>query len=275
MPEGHTIHRIAREHNRLLAGRIVRADSPQGRFVDGAGAVSGLVLAKAEANGKHLLHRYVEPAPAPRRRSGGLWLHIHLGLYGKWTHGPMPPPEPRGAVRLRLWTDSDYYELRGATAVELMAQPEVEALRDRLGPDPLRPDGDPHVAWARIARSRVAVGALLMDQSVLSGIGNVYRAEILFRHGVPPRLPGRELDEPTWKAMWLDLQTLMRAGVRSGRIVTTEPADRDRKRRGMPDPEDAHYVYRRTGLPCRRCGTEIRTEVLVERNLYWCPTCQA
>jgi formamidopyrimidine-DNA glycosylase len=59
-----------------------------------------------------------------------------------------------------------------------------------------------------------------------------------------------------------------------GRIVTTRPEDRAR-RSGTVRRDDAHYVYRRTGLPCRICGTEVRTEVMVGRNLHWCPLCQA
>ena len=130
------------------------------------------------------------------------------------------------------------------------------------------------MAHRRIAGSRTAIGALLMDQSVLAGVGNVYRAELLFRHRVSPFRPGRAVDAGTWRNMWADLVTLMRAGVRLGRIVTTRPEDRTR-RRGAVQGEDAHYVYRRTGLPCRLCGTEVRTEVMVGRNLYWCPICQA
>jgi formamidopyrimidine-DNA glycosylase len=113
-----------------------------------------------------------------------------------------------------------------------------------------------------------------MDQTVLAGVGNVYRAELLFRHGVSPFRPGRAVDEALWARMWADLVTLMRAGVRLGRIVTTRPEDRSR-RRGVPTREDAHYVYRRTGEPCRICGTDVRTEPMVGRNLYWCPVCQA
>ncbi len=113
-----------------------------------------------------------------------------------------------------------------------------------------------------------------MDQTVLAGVGNVYRAELLFRHGISPFRPGRGVDESLWAGMWADLVVLMRAGVRLGRIVTTRPEDRSR-RRGVAAPEDAHYVYRRTGEPCRICGTEVRTEVMVGRNLYWCPACQA
>jgi endonuclease VIII len=109
---------------------------------------------------------------------------------------------------------------------------------------------------------------------VLAGVGNVYRAELLFRHRVSPFLPGRSVDDVVWGRMWADLVTLMRSGVRMGRIVTTRPEDRSR-RRGAVERDDAHYVYRRTGLPCRICGTDVQTEVMVGRNLYWCPVCQA
>jgi formamidopyrimidine-DNA glycosylase len=87
-------------------------------------------------------------------------------------------------------------------------------------------------------------------------------------------LAGRDLPEPTWQAMWTDLVALMRAGVRSGRIVTVRPEDRPPGRRPLTR-EESVYVYRRTGLPCRVCGTPIRTAILAGRNLYWCPRCQA
>lgn len=261
MPEGHTIHRLAREHNRLLVGHPVRASSPQGRFSEGAARIDGRVLERTDAVGKHLFHRY-----------GDVWLHVHLGLYGKFSTGVLPAPEPRGALRLRLLADGHWVDLRGPTACELVLPPELATIRARLGPDPLRRDADPDRAWVRIARSRVAIGALLMDQTVVAGIGNVYRAEILFRHRLVPHRPGRSVPRETWDALWLDLVALMRAGVRSGRIVTTLPVDRPGGRVGR---DTAHYVYRRAGLPCRVCGAEIRTEVMVGRNLYWCPRCQA
>ncbi|HZB47543.1 MAG TPA: DNA-formamidopyrimidine glycosylase family protein, partial [Mycobacteriales bacterium] len=204
MPEGHTIHRLAREHNRLLVGHQVRASSPQGRFADGAARLDGRVLERTEAYGKHLFHRYGDD----------VFLHVHLGLYGKFSTGPLPAPQPRGALRLRLLADGRWVDLRGPTACELMLPPEVAAVRARLGPDPLRRDADPDRAWARLSRSRVAVGALLMDQTVLAGIGNVYRAEILFRHRLEPHRPGRSVPRETWDALWADLTVLMRAGVR-------------------------------------------------------------
>ena len=263
MPEGHTLHRLAREHRTLFAGRPVRASSPQGRFAEGAGAIDGRVLRRTEANGKHLLHHY----------EGGPALHIHLGLYGSFTTGAGLPPEPKGALRLRLVGENAWTDLRGATVCELLEPHEITALFARLGPDPLRPDADPMVAYQRISRSRTVIAALLMDQQVIAGIGNVYRAELLYRHRIDPYLPGRELSLELWLQLWTDLVALMRAGVRVGRIETLRPEDRPRKR-GPLARHEAGYVYRRAGLPCRVCGTEVRTEVLVGRNLYWCPHCQ-
>lgn len=268
MPEGHTLFRLAREQSLLFAGRPVSVSSPQGRFDAGAALLDGRVLDRVRSYGKHLFAEF-----------GGDVLHVHLGLYGAYAGGTGAPPAPRGALRMRwvaagpdgagVWTD-----LRGPTACEVLTSREAAAIVARLGPDPLRPRADGGRALSRIAASRAPVGALLMDQSVLAGVGNVYRAELLFRHGVSPFRPGRAVDEALWTAMWADLVSLMRAGVRAGRIVTTRPEHRSR-RRGPADREDAHYVYRRTGLPCRVCGAEIRTEVMAGRNLYWCPTCQS
>jgi endonuclease-8 len=266
MPEGHTLHRLARAQRGAFAGRRVQVSSPQGRFAEQAALVDGRTLDTVSAHGKHLFAEF-----------GDRTVHVHLGLFGKYTAGDGDPPAPRGAVRMRwvagepppVWTD-----LRGPTACEVLAPPEVDAVLARLGPDPLgrRPDGT--AAYRRIARSRAPLAALLMDQSVLSGVGNVYRAEILYRHRIPPYLTGRELDAARWEALWSDLVALMRAGLRTGRIVTTLPADRERGS-GRVRPQDAHYVYRRTGLPCRTCGTPVSMQLLAGRKLYWCPTCQS
>lgn len=264
MPEGHTIHRLARQQQKQFGGQVVRASSPQGRFVDGAALIDGSVLQATEAWGKHLLHHY----------DSGLMVHIHLGLYGKFTAGTGEPPEPRGALRLRLVADEHWSDLRGPTACELLEPDERTTLLARLGPDPLRKDADPAAAYARISRSRTSIAALLMDQKVIAGIGNVYRAELLFRHRVDPMLPGRDLPEDVWVQAWADLVVLMNAGVRTGRIVTVDGPDKPRKR-GPLTRAEAVYVYRRTGLPCRVCGTVIRTDVVVGRNLFWCPSCQA
>jgi endonuclease-8 len=268
VPEGHTVHRLAREQLRLFGGRPWRAASPQGRFAAGAALLDGRVLRRTEAFGKHLF--YVTDDPEAR-------LHVHLGLYGAWTTGAGAPPPPRGAVRLRLSTGTDgaggWADLRGPTVCEVVTRAGQDAVTARLGPDPLRRDAVPLRACERIVRSRAPIGALLMDQSVVAGVGNVFRAEVLYRQAIEPHRPGRDVSPQEVTALWDDLVVLLRAGVRAGRIVTTLPADRSR-RSGPPTLADAHYVYRRQGLPCRRCGTGVRAEPFVGRTLYWCPVCQ-
>lgn len=262
MPEGHTLHRLSRLHQRRYAGAPVRVSSPQGRFAD-AGALDGRVFLAAEAWGKHLFHRY----------QGGSIVHVHLGLYGTFRETRTPMPEPRGQVRMRI-IGADYgTDLRGPTACEVIDEPQMSAILDRLGPDPLRRDADPAAAWARIAKSRKAIGALLMDQSVLAGVGNVYRSEVLFRHGIDPYRPGRDVDAAEFDAVWADLVDLMAVGVRRGRIIVVRP-EHDHGAPAYGPRRPRTYVYRRAGEPCRLCGTAVRTAVMENRNLFWCPGCQ-
>ena len=180
MPEGHTIHRLAARHADLFAGEKVQVASPQGRFAAGAAVLAGAVLTGTEAYGKHLLHHY----------RGGHILHVHLGLYGRFTDGAGQPPPPVGQVRLRLVGERHWLDLRGPTACELFTAPEVDALRSRLGADPLRDDADPDAAYARIRRSPTPLAALLLDQSVVAGTGLIFVTEALFRAGLPPTAVG-------------------------------------------------------------------------------------
>ncbi|ASW56545.1 Fpg/Nei family DNA glycosylase [Plantactinospora sp. KBS50] len=267
MPEGHTIHRLAARHRELFVGDKVQAGSPQGRFAEGAALLSGSVLERTEAYGKHLLHHY----------AGDRTLHVHLGLYGRFSDGDGEPPEPVGQVRLRLTSDRHWLELRGPTACELLDPPEVAALRDRLGPDPLRADADPERAYGRIRRSPTALAALLLDQSVVAGTGLIFVTEALFRAGLSPEVPGRQLTPAGWDALWADLCDLMRIAERRGRIDTVRDEHLP-ETMGRPPRVDRHggevYVYRRAGQPCHRCGTAVAAGTLAGRNAYWCPTCQ-
>jgi len=263
VPEGHTLHRLARLHQRRYAGSSVRVSSPQGRFADAA-LLDGVVFRRASAWGKHLFHHY----------EGGGIVHVHLGLYGTFREHRTPMPEPRGQVRMRIVGTDHGTDLRGPTACEVIDEAQVSTILARLGPDPLRSDADPGPAWTRISMSRKAIGALLMDQSVLAGVGNVYRSELLFRHGIDPYRPGREIDEAEFGAAWSDLVELMKVGVRRGRIIVVRP-EHDHGAPAYGPKRPRTYVYRRTGEPCRLCGTPIRTAEMEGRNLFWCPGCQA
>ncbi len=271
MPEGHTLHRLARRQQRVFGGEPVRVSSPQGRFADGAAVVDGMVFAKAEAWGKHLIQHY-RPL-GTTGRAGRRMIHVHLGLYGSFTEAPAPLAAPVGQVRLRIEGPQVGTDLRGPTACELFTPADLDELIARLGPDPLRRNADPTPMLAAIARSRRPIGALLMDQKVVAGIGNVYRAEVLFRARIDPYREGRSVPAADLAAVWDDLVGLMRIGVRRGRIHVVRRED-DRGPGSYAPDRPRTYVYRRAGEPCRICATTVRTAELEGRNLYWCPTCQ-
>ena len=275
MPEGHTLHRLAGALTAAFGGSVVRAGSPQGRFAEGAARVDGTRLLDADAWGKQLFIRF----------EGEQLVHVHLGLYGVFDvhDGVADVPEPVGQVRLRLvraagpGEGAAYADLRGPTACALVTPEQQASVVARIGPDPLRADADPDRAWARISRSAAPIGTLLMDQSVLAGVGNVYRAEVLFRHRIHPLRPGRTLRVSQWRAIWDDLVVLMTEGVSTGRIDTVRDEHLP-EAMGRPPRVDDHggevYVYRRDGRACHVCGGTVRTQVLAARNLFWCPRCQ-
>jgi endonuclease-8 len=268
MPEGHTIHRLAARHREQFAGHQVDLTSPQGRFAEGSARLSGTLLRDTEAYGKHLLHHY----------DGGLTVHVHLGLYGTFADGAGAPPAPVGQVRMRMVGGGHWLDLRGPTDCSVLSPPEVAALRDRLGADPLRADASPEAAVARILRSPTPIAALLLDQSIIAGAGLVYMSEVLFRAGVAPTRPGRSLVADQVWSMWTDLRALMTEGVARGRIDTVH-SEHMPEAMGRAPRMDRHggevYVYRRTGQPCLICGAAVSRAGLAGRNSYWCPTCQS
>ena len=271
MPEGHTLRRLADDLDAAFAGSLVRVGSPQGRFEADASILDGTRLLGADSVGKHLFVEFEHDH----------LVHIHLGLIGGFeVHtGVEEIPLPVGQVRLRLVRAdlSAYGDLRGATQCELIGPARRNEIVAKLGPDPLRADADPDRAWRRIKASHRSIGDLLMDQAVLAGVGNVYRAEVLFRHRIHPLRPGNTLRVGQWRAIWADLVDLMREGVISNRIDTVRP-EHTPEAMGRDPRKDDHggevYVYRRTGQPCLVCGSPVRTEVLAGRNSFWCFQCQ-
>jgi endonuclease VIII len=267
VPEGHTIHRLAAHHRRLFAGDAVTVSSPQGRFVAGAARLTGRTFVDTEAYGKHLLHHF----------DSGLALHVHLGLYGRFADGVPPAPDPIGQVRMRMVSHRHWLYLRGPTACEVLDPAQVAALRERLGADPLRDDADPAAAYAALMRSKRPIFALLLDQGIVAGCGLIYANEVLFRAGLAPTTPGREISERCWTELWDDLRALMKEGVARGRIDTVHTAHTP-EAMGRAPRMDRHggevYVYRRPGQPCLVCGSLVARGPMAGRNLYWCPACQ-
>ncbi|WP_217183834.1 Fpg/Nei family DNA glycosylase [Streptomyces sp. AC495_CC817] len=332
MPEGHSVHRIARQFDRNFVGKTLIASSPQGRFAEGAAVLDGREAVSVQAVGKQM---FLEV-------EGDLWLRVHLGLYGAWdfageilvdptiasANGRMGqtnqrgtvldeeilddagenslasigaprrtrvhvrmseqtkgladegmewPPPVVGQVRLRLMTDITAADLRGPTACVLQTPEEMLATVAKLGPDPLVGDAaENEERFVRAVRKKQTVIALLlMDQAVVSGIGNVYRAEMLYRQRLNPHTPGRDVPEEVVRALWHDWVRLLAIGVETGQMMTMDDLSPEQYRAAMASRDDRHWVYHRAGLPCRVCGTEIALEEIGARKLYWCPRCQA
>jgi endonuclease-8 len=266
MPEGNETHRWAALHASMFAGKKVHVDSPQGRFADAA-MLDGRVLRDVLAVGKHLGYDFGKVAGERRI------VHVHLGLYGDFAEGRQPMPEVRGALRMRIWDKANWLELRGPTDCRIWSEAEWESLLARLGPDPLNNDAADRM-MARIAVRKTPIGALLMEQSIVSGVGNIYRAELLFRAGVSPFRAGSDVEPKALRGIWKEARALMPDGMVDRRIVTTRRKHRPHKT-GPTLDEEVHYVYRRNGRPCFVCGTKIETRVMAGRNLFWCPGCQA
>jgi endonuclease-8 len=262
MPEGNEVHRFRDRQAATFIGRTVRADSPSGQFPD-ASLLDGRKLRGIVAHGKHLGYDF----------GRDLILHVHLGRFGDFTEGKMPLAEPKGALRLRISTKTDWLELRGPSDCSIYDQNKWDRLAARLGPDPLENGADPKPAFAAIAGSRTPIGALFMDQSVISGIGNIYRAELLYRARLSPFRAGGDVDPKTLRSIWKDAMKLMSDGMIDRRIVTTRTKDRPHPR-GPAERGELHYVYRRQGKPCLVCGTPIESREMAGRTLYWCPVCQ-
>ena len=272
MPEGHTLHRLAGSINAAFGASTPQVSSPQGRFADGAALLDGTELMGSWAHGKLLFVDFAHERT----------LYVHLGLIGKWfvLKLPVPGEEPEvaGVIRLRLLSEEHVADLRGPMACQVVDPAEVSRLVGRQGPDPLQPDQDPDVAYQRITGSGRSVAELLMDQTVVAGVGNIYRCEVLWRHRVHPLRPGRTLKRATWQTIWDDLVALMPWGVRTGSIITLDDVLED-VRMHLEAGETVEVprefaVYQRAGEPCLRCGSRVRHSVVAGRILFWCVNCQ-
>ena len=270
MPEGHTVHRSANDFNRLFAGQQITVNSPQGRFDLGASLVTETTFVKANAIGKQLFLKFAQDKT----------VRIHLGIFGKWKfkeldadlYGADVPPVV-GEVRARFMAPNAVVDLRGPTVCEVLSETEVAQVLKRLGPDPINPDpngieGERFVV--KVLASKTSIGQLLMNQAVVSGIGNVYRAEILFRAGIDPYTPGNLLSRSQVANLWADSVKLLKVGVKTGFMIT-----RDELATKRPTKAERNFVYKREGKPCRVCGHDISIAIMATRKLYWCGACQS
>jgi endonuclease-8 len=258
MPEGDAVWLTARRLHEALAGRVlIRSDFRVPRYA--TANLAGQLVTEAVSRGKHLLVR----------TGNGVTVHTHLRMDGSWR---VRPARDRVASshRIRLILANSEWQAVGYQlgVVEVLPTASEHTVVGYLGPDLLGPDWDPAEAMSRLrAKPARPVGEALLDQRNLAGIGNVYKAELLFLRGISPWRPVSEVADLA--ALVGLAQRLLEANKERFGMVTTGVA-----RRG-----EETWVYGRAGRPCRRCGTPVQSAdqgpATEERITFWCPRCQS
>lgn len=260
MPEGDTVWRTADRLHRALAGSaLVLSDFrfPAIATLDVRGAVTTEVVSV----GKHLLHRMDQ----------GLTIHSHLKMEGQWRVERVEDVASwlrRDDLRVALAT-----EVWAALGLRLGLLEVVPTAREsevvgHLGPDVLGPGWDPGLAAANLSSSGMPIGAALLDQRNLAGVGTLWAAESLFLERMGPWTPARELGPEQLASLVTRVHRLMDAARHHAVQASTGV-----RRRG-----EEHYVHGRSGRPCRRCGGTVRVSMTGpagrERTMFYCPRCQ-
>lgn len=251
MPEGDTIHRAAARTNAALEGKeITLADAPNGRspICNRAGVLEGRTLEHAEAFGKHLVVHF----------SGGLVVHSHLGMNGRW-FVTADGRRPYGKPWLRLASGCAVASQNGGKLLRVVSESRVRndpSLR-RLGPDPLRPGFEVEAAAARLRKLGAGreIGDALLDQQIIGGIGNAIRNEALFRARINPWRKVEDLTPNELELAVAENERVMKLSIAEGRRP--------------------HSIYR-ANRGCPRCAGPVRSRGQGDANriAYWCATCQ-
>jgi endonuclease-8 len=262
MPEGDTVHRVARILGRELAGRAV--DRVELHDRGEISSLEGRCVERVEAVGKHMLVYF----------DGGTVLRVHLGMKGSWRRQHVAEAR-RGAPTVTLVAGTTVYLCQGAYRAEVMDAAAVRAhpRLARLGPDLL---ADPPPLDEALRRARLPghagreIGDLVLDQRVASGIGNIYKSEVLFECRVHPRTAVRDLTDDALHGIFAKAAHLMRLG-----LLIRRRSSAPVRRRSTPSSR-RYWVYLREGRPCLDCGTPVRRILQGDmgRSTYFCPTCQ-
>jgi endonuclease-8 len=245
MPEGDALHRAARNLQVLVGEKLdVETPHPRARLTGVADRLDGRKLLAVEAVGKNLLLRFED----------GLVLRSHLRMKGRWQVLPRNGPSARRGM--------PWLVLRGTETEAVLWHGPVLELDEsrvrRLGPDILAdpPEIDTMVSKLRGADQRAPIGEALLDQRLVAGIGNIWRAEALWRAKLSPWRKLGDISDDELRTVLTEVSQLMRRSLDSGL----------RQR----------AVYRQVGRPCPRCGTPIKSRGQGDANriAYWCPDCQ-
>lgn len=310
MVEGHQCHRIAHAHRQKLLGKKFTATSPNQRFVDGAAAINNKTLQRIEVHGKNLFYFFSDTpvdldvtnaaavtqqnslndttitatattATANNNNNNNdiVVLLFHFGMSGTFLTASItptkPPPTPKPTCRLQLLNRQH----------NIVAQLSAMTVRHgglslyfektaTLGEDPLRPNANPELVWTKIKASKKPIGLLLMSQDVIAGVGNIYRAEILFKSKIHPEQPGYTLTRQQFDTIWAHSYELLHKGFTCGSIITVDEEEAIL----LGKPWTRRYVYNHS--TCGRClkykglVTNVTTWDMNNRTVYACLTCQ-
>uniref|UniRef100_A0A7S2GFY0 DNA-(apurinic or apyrimidinic site) lyase n=1 Tax=Octactis speculum TaxID=3111310 RepID=A0A7S2GFY0_9STRA len=261
MVEGHSVHRVASRHKLKLVGKKFQASSPNGRFADGAAAITEKEFVSIEAVGKNLFAWF-------GKGDQEVCVHVHFGMAGNWAVFEEDEAEPATTptTRLRLECSGVVAHLSAMTVAHGSREGLYLPKRSKLGEDPLRADADPERLWKKVSASKKSIGALVMDQSAFCGPGNIYRAEILFKAGVHPDRPGKSLTREEFDSVWSHTVDLLRRGYATGSILTVDDADQ------VKYGDLRRYIYNKAHCP--KCLTRIVSWEIASRTAYACPSCQ-
>jgi endonuclease-8 len=265
MPEGDTIFRAARTLNRALAGQVVtkfETQLPQLARVDDDTPIAGRTVESVEASGKWIHMKF----------SGDLTLLTHMLMSGSWHIYRPGEAWQRGRQQMRVAVYTQNFVAVGfnVPVAEFHSQETLRRHRSvaRLGPDVLSPEFDPGTATARVAaRPELEIGVALLSQSIVAGLGNVFKSEVCFAARVNPFRAVGSLTAEELTALMSHARTFM-----LGNVTYTG----FRRTTGRANPSERLWVYGRRGEPCRRCGTPIesRKQGVDARVTFWCPQCQ-
>lgn len=272
MPEGPEIWRAADKLNDALANKKIEdlffSFKELKPFED---KLKGVTVDKIEPRGKAILTCF----------ANGLTMYSHNQLYGKWmirNRGTVP--DNNRQLRVAIHNKEKSAFLYSASQISMLHDDEVPEhdYIKKLGPDVIHPDTSPDDILAQYKDETFAnrkLTALLLDQGFVSGIGNYLRSEILFYAGVHPSLKLRECSQDQVHKLADATYKLSRRSYETGGITNDPNIVEALKREGANRREYRHFVYKRTGKFCHKCGTQIEEQKTGGRKVYFCPSCQS
>jgi endonuclease-8 len=259
--EGPNVIQWARSLERLVGEPFEAVMLPR-KYESQAETLVGECITAVDTHGKHLLIRL----------SDGRTLHCHGMLDGYWHVGAAgAAPQPEGTVRIRLRTAEHEALFLNSPVVELLTAEELSSHRrlTALGPDVMSAEFDREEAWRRLRAAGAEIAEAIVDQTVVAGIGNIYKAEGLFLAGIHPERAAAEVSREEVEALWDAVIPLMWREANDPGPWTTLPPE-------LSETGESHWVYGRSGRPCLRCGTRIRfmRQGRYRRATFYCPGCQ-